>query len=68
MKLMPHGLAGRFPSPGLIAMIGKDELQGIEEICLGFLKRFTFGEDVRKFLEGAGESAFRGGFIDCSQL
>lgn len=49
-------------------MIGKDELQGIEEICFGFLKSFTFGEDVRKFFEGAGESAFRGGFIDCSQL
>ena len=65
---MPHGLAGRLPLPGFIAMIGTDELEGVEEIRFGFLKSFTFGEDVRKFLEGAGESAFRGGFIDCSQL
>ena len=33
LKLMPHGLAGRFPLPGLIAMIGKDELQGVGEIA-----------------------------------
>ena len=49
-------------------MIGKDELQGVEEIRFGFLKSFALGKNVREFLERAGEPAFRGGFIDCSQL